>query len=477
MIFNKLTNDLNLVVEHFLGEAWIGAEEDGGIHDGVSPGECGSDAGVVNFWKGCAVGTNQADGLGAVFAHLHEDGLPKEIAAEEHAVADLFFIQVVRQRTMGEGSGGFDADHETEPRAVGAAASGVPFISRASSVERRGLIPCCGVGGQAEFEDIFQVGKARAEYFPVAFSGFDEGREFFELLPTYGGLRVERLEVVAEVAVNVFVVVALGQLAELPAEAFAAGVVLAGGAPAVAAPVAEALGVCFERRVLDDIHRAPLAHREMVRWVERLGGDVAPDACWRGKESRVEGRGSRGISLKADERVGAGFGDFEEVVESEFARQLDGHGVGAAEGVAVVLDEPEIMLAAELEDGGDREGIAQGVGDHDGLGFAGRVCGLQLLGADVSCGGVVIDEDRDGSGLDDRRNGGRKPCGDRDHLIAGLDAFVRWQLVGGECGEGNKIGRGAGIDEQRVPHAEQRCEFFLEGLALRAEREPEIQRG
>ena len=117
---------MNLVVEHFFGEAGVGAEEDGGVHDGVGPGECGSDAGVVNLWKGCAVGTNQADGLGAVFAHLHEDGLPKEIAAEEHAVADLFFIQVVRQRTMGEGSGGFDADHETEPRAVGAAVSRVP---------------------------------------------------------------------------------------------------------------------------------------------------------------------------------------------------------------------------------------------------------------------------------------------------------------------------------------------------------------
>jgi hypothetical protein len=68
--------------------------------------------------------------------------------------------------------------------------------------------------------------------------------------------------------------------------------------------------------------------------------------------------------------VGAGFGDFEEVVEREFAGQPDGHGVGAAKGVAVVLDEPEIVLAAELEDGGDREGIAQGVSDHDSLGFA-----------------------------------------------------------------------------------------------------------
>ncbi len=327
------------------------------------------------------------------------------------------------------------------------------------------------MGGEAEFEDIFEIGEADAESFPVSLAGLDEGGEFFELLTADGGLRVERLEVVAEVAVDVFVVVAFRQLAKLPAEAFAASVVFAGGAPAVAAPIAETLSVGFKRWVLDDIYSAPLAHREVVWRVEGLGGNVAPDACWRGKKFSVF------EFLKADERVGAGFGDFEEVVESEFARQLDGHGVGAAEGVAVVLDEPEIVLAAELEDVGDRKGIAQGVGDHDGLGFAWRVCGFQLLGADVSGGGIVIDKDGYGSRLDNRRNGGRKTCGDRYDFIAGLDAFVRRQLVSGECGEGNEIGRGAGVDEQRVADAEECGEFFLEGLALGAEREPEIQRG
>ena len=48
-----------------------------------------------------------------------------------------------------------------------------------------------------------------------------------QLLPADGRLHVERLEVVAEVAVDVLVVVAVRQVAELPAEALAAGVVLA----------------------------------------------------------------------------------------------------------------------------------------------------------------------------------------------------------------------------------------------------------
>ena len=126
LCFHKLTNHLNFVIEHFLSQAGVGAEEDRGVHDGVSPGECGGDAGVVDFRKGCAVGTYQADGLGAVFAHLHEDRLSEEIASEEHAVADLFFIQVVSQGAMGEGRGRLDSNHEAKPRAVGAATGEVP---------------------------------------------------------------------------------------------------------------------------------------------------------------------------------------------------------------------------------------------------------------------------------------------------------------------------------------------------------------
>ena len=126
LCFHKLTNHLNFIVEHFLSQAGVGAEEDGGVHDGVGSRECVGDAGVVDYRKGCAVGTYQADGLGAVFAHLNEDGLSEEIASEEHAVADLFFIQVVSQCSMRKGRARLDSNHETKPRAVGAATGGVP---------------------------------------------------------------------------------------------------------------------------------------------------------------------------------------------------------------------------------------------------------------------------------------------------------------------------------------------------------------
>ena len=62
---------------------------------------------------------------------------------------------------------------------------------------------------------------------------------FSQLRHADGRLHVGELQVVADVRVGVLVVVAVGQVAELPVEALAAGVVLARLAPAVAAPVAE----------------------------------------------------------------------------------------------------------------------------------------------------------------------------------------------------------------------------------------------
>ena len=72
--------------------------------------------------------------------------------------------------------------------------------------------------------------------------------QLFQLRQPDGGLHVGHLQVVADVGVDVFVIVAAGQLAQLPLEALAAGIVFAGFAPAVAAPVAEGLGQRLEQR-------------------------------------------------------------------------------------------------------------------------------------------------------------------------------------------------------------------------------------
>ena len=129
-----------------------------------------------------------------------------------------------------------------------------------------------------ELEKFFQIGQPAAEVFPVLAARFAEGRQFFQLLPADRGLDVERLQVIAEVRVNVFVVVAFGQFAELPAETFAAGVVLAAGAPAIAAPIAETFHQHFELHVAHDVDRAAFAQGEMMRRIKRLRGKIAEGA-------------------------------------------------------------------------------------------------------------------------------------------------------------------------------------------------------
>ena len=72
-------------------------------------------------------------------------------------------------------------------------------------------------------------------------------------------------------------IVAAGQLAQLPVEALAAGVVLARLAPAVAAPVAEGFDEGLEQRVVGE-HRAAFAHGDVVRGIKADRGEVAEGA-------------------------------------------------------------------------------------------------------------------------------------------------------------------------------------------------------
>ncbi len=69
---------------------------------------------------------DQANGLGAILAELHEDGLAKQVAAKEHAVADLLFVEVAGQIGVAEGRAGLHAQHEPKPRGIGPATGVVP---------------------------------------------------------------------------------------------------------------------------------------------------------------------------------------------------------------------------------------------------------------------------------------------------------------------------------------------------------------
>ena len=159
--------------------------------------------------------------------------------------------------------------------------------------------------GSMKSKHVGAIAQAATQIIPVVDAGLDEVRQFLQLDPADGRLDVQRLEIVAQVRIDVFVVVALGQLAQLPLEAFAAGVVHAAGAPAIAPPIAEALDDGFELEALHDVDRAALAHGHMMGRIKRLRGKIA-----------------------------------------EAARQLAV--VSAAQGVAIVLDEPQLVLVAEV---------------------------------------------------------------------------------------------------------------------------------
>lgn len=103
-------DDIDHVIEHFAGQPWIRADEEDFVHDLVRPGHFAKDA----------------EGLGIVLFQLDHDGLAKEIAAEQHAVADFLFVEMPGEFDLGEGPAGLDPQHETEPGANGAMARGVP---------------------------------------------------------------------------------------------------------------------------------------------------------------------------------------------------------------------------------------------------------------------------------------------------------------------------------------------------------------
>src|SRR6266404_4606954 len=174
------------------------------------------------------------------------------------------------------------------------------------------------MSGEHEVEEFGAIVQSAAEVFPIINPRLDKLRQALKLHAPDGGLDVERLEIVAEVGVNEFVIVALRQLAQLPIKSLPARIVLAAGAPAIPSPIAKAFEDVLEFDRANDIDRPAFAQRQMVRRVEGLRGQIAKSA-----------------------------------------RQLPV--VPAAQRVAIIFDEPQPMLLAELRYRAQIERIAQRV--------------------------------------------------------------------------------------------------------------------
>lgn len=95
----ELPDRFDLVVQHGGRETGIGAEEERAVHDLV----------------GTRVVAERAEGGRPVLAELYEDGLLEQIAAEEHAIADLPAIEMSAEVGMGEWCARPDPEHESEP--------------------------------------------------------------------------------------------------------------------------------------------------------------------------------------------------------------------------------------------------------------------------------------------------------------------------------------------------------------------------
>ena len=230
-------------------------------------------------------------------------------------------------------------------------------------------------------------------------------------------------------AVCVLVVVAFWQRAQLAAETLAAGIVLARCAIAITAPVAERLGDHFQVGIVGE-DGAALAHRDVVRRVEAHGADI------------TEGAAHLAI-------------------------------VGGAQCIAAIFDQPQIVLFAQCDDDFQVERVAQGVGQHDGLGLVGDgrfdFRGIDIVGAQFD-----VDKHRYRAIAEDRIDGGREAGGNANDFIARLDRACT-QFRRGQRHERHQIGRRTGVDGHQKFHADELGQALFELVVETAGGQPGVQ--
>ena len=179
--------------------------------------------------------------------------MTQEIATEEVSGLDAVGFQKCGQVVAGKTGLIFHRDDITEPGGIGV------------------------LRGPGKDEAVFEGFQHLGEFPEILLAPGDELIEFPELGAADGGLHVCDLEVVADMAVNVFVVIAVGQGAKLLAEAFPAGVAFPPGAVTIPAPVADGAGDAGQVVVIRG-HAASFAQGDVMGRVEGKGGEVAEGA-------------------------------------------------------------------------------------------------------------------------------------------------------------------------------------------------------
>ena len=158
--------------------------------------------------------------------------------------------------------------------------------------------------------------------------GFDESRQLAELRHADRGLHVGGLQVIADVRIDVLVIVAVRQAAKLPIESLAAGILAARFAPAIAPPIAERLHQGFEPWLVGQ-HTPTFTQCDVVTGVEADSREIAKGAHL-----------TRTVSTCQARKVGT-FGDLATV------SFYPAHHITLGEGGCVLTDKPGFKTLVE----------------------------------------------------------------------------------------------------------------------------------
>ena len=269
---------------------------------------------------------------------------------------------------------------------------------------------------------------------PVVATALNKSREFLKLFTTNSCLHISHFQIITEVAINIFVVVALGQLTKLTIKAVTAEVILTGGTNAITAPIAEGKDQSIQLRVIG-VNASSLTHRHVMRRVKARSTNIAPSAS------------KSGFTI---------------------------NGILGAQSVTVIFHQPQIMLITERFHRRQIKRIAQRMGDHDSLRFW-RQSFLQLRNINVILRYGHIHKNRHSTILDGRGYGGWEAAGNCNNLVTLFDLSVT-QFRSCQGHEGNQVGRRTAINQVRKLYTDPFCELLLKLIRKAASSQPEIQR-
>ena len=212
--------------------------------------------------------------------------------------------------------------------------------------------------------------------FKILSSLFSKFRELLKLCYAYGSLHIRRFKVISEMRINVFMIISLRQISILAVISVTAEVIAARRTYTVTSPVTHRPDDLMKKRIIG-IYRSSLAHGHMVRRIERRCSDI------------TDGTGLLGHAVNCIKR---------------------------SERITVILNQPQIMLIAELLNCLKIKRISQSMSHHNGLGLLG-ISLLKKLSFNTVARNIHIQKYRHAAILNDRIYRRRKARSNSDHFI------------------------------------------------------------